>query len=1133
MAKPAVDPRFLRLIWRYALLLPMCLGGSLLLAQAPPGGMPGGVPGSAPVMPGGPMMPPAGPMLGPQGPMVPGPMIPGPMIPGKPAEEMVMDVRIEGNRGVKIEKILAEVHTRAGRPFDSDTIGQDVVRLNKMRMFVSVKVLTQYVPGGRLVIFRLVERPILLEVKIIGNEEYKSHTLKKELGLKVGDAADPFEVEEGRRRLEDFYHKKGYSKVRIDILEGNRPGQLRAIYIVNEGPRQRVWWVNVVGETVVGGQRIKTVLHTAPPILYLFKGEVDYKEIDEDVKRLTAYYRDLGYFQARVGRELEFNADQSWVTVTFVVDEGPRSIIRNIGIVGNTKFPTEELTAKLKLAKGQPFVKAKLNQDVARLQAKYGGIGYVFADVNGKVDFLDHPGEIDLVYSVSEGARYRVGRVNIEIKGENPHTRITTILERLSLQPGDIVDTREIKDSERRMKASGLFLSDPSKGDPPKIVMTPPNSESKGGDPDGNPDDTPQVADKPQRPGGYRGQSPDGPTNGPQPGDRVIDVTYQYDSIEDVRRVEREQGIQLLPSRPVQPAGYAAPLPPPAAGDGAPLPPPAAELNWQPPPGGIPKPAEPPMLFRGQYTGDAYSAQQAPAYRPAAAYPVDSAYQQPAPAYQQSPQSGWGTMGSQGATAAAYASPAPAGAGVAGGAQAPVALYAQQVPASGAPAPAYGNPPAYSGAPAGTGVASGTPAPANGNQPAYGNQPLDGTSPPYANQVTAAPCPPPGGFAVGPQLPIFGTGSNFMEPSPTGDPLRDLELRIRSEETQTGRIMLGVGINSDAGLVGNIVLDEQNFDWTRVPTTWEDIRNGTAFRGAGERFRIELVPGTEVQRYSVSYQEPYLFDLDSKAVSLGLSGFYYERIFTQWTEEREGGRISLGYQLTHDLTASVAFRGANVNISNPIVPTPVDLTEVLGNNALYGFQVSLAHDTRDNTFLATEGHLFEISFEEVVGSFEYPHAEVSMEQFFKLYERADGSGRHVLSLTAKAGYTGDDTPIYERYYAGGYSSIRGFEFRGISPVDPATGVQIGGDFQLITSVQYMFPITADDMLRGVFFVDAGTVEPRIDDWNQKIRVAPGFGLRIAIPMMGPAPIALDFAFPVLKDPSDLTQVFSFFVGFNH
>jgi outer membrane protein insertion porin family len=345
--------------------------------------------------------------------------------------------------------------------------------------------------------------------------------------------------------------------------------------------------------------------------------------------------------------------------------------------------------------------------------------------------------------------------------------------------------------------------------------------------------------------------------------------------------------------------------------------------------------------------------------------------------------------------------------------------------------------------------------------------------------------------------------------------------------------MFGVGVNSDAGLVGSIILDEQNFDWTRWPTGWEDIRNGTAWRGGGERLRLEAVPGTQVQRYMVTFQEPYFTFLDDKAVQLGLNGYYYDRIYPEWQERRIGGRVSLGYQFTHDLTGTVGFHGENVRITNPEYITVPDLNLVLGNNPLYGFQFGLCHDTRDNAFLATEGHQISASFEEVVGKFDFPRVLLSANQFFKLSERPDMSGRQVLSLSATVGWTGDNTPIFERFYGGGFSSIRGFEFRGVSPRDPATGMVTGGNFELLTSIQYLFPITNDDMLRGVVFVDAGTIESSIKNWDKDFRVAPGFGLRIVVPMMGPAPIALDFAFPIATAPGDQKQVFSFFVGFNH
>ena len=88
---------------------------------------------------------------------------------------------------------------------------------------------------------------------------------------------------------------------------------------------------------------------------------------------------------------------------------------------------------------------------------------------------------------------------------------------------------------------------------------------------------------------------------------------------------------------------------------------------------------------------------------------------------------------------------------------------------------------------------------------------------------------------------------------------------------------------------------------------------------------------------------------------------------------------------------------------------------------------------------------------------------------------------------------------------------------------------VGGPFQWLNTIEYLFPITADDTLRGVVFTDFGTVESNVS--IKQMRVAPGVGLRITLPAMGPAQIALDFAVPVAYAPYDNQQLFSFFVGF--
>jgi len=407
-------------------------------------------------------------------------------------------------------------------------------------------------------------------------------------------------------------------------------------------------------------------------------------------------------------------------------------------------------------------------------------------------------------------------------------------------------------------------------------------------------------------------------------------------------------------------------------------------------------------------------------------------------------------------------------------------------------------------------------------QPVYvAQQPVGGGAPLQPGQI---PPPLPGQQPFVPGQPVVPP--NFGQPVqvfPGNEPYVILD--VDAEETQTGRLMIGAGVNSNAGLIGNIVIDEQNFDLFRLPRSWDDVRNGTAFRGAGQRFRLEAAPGTQLQRYTATFQEPYLFDT---RIGLSTSASYFTRYFFDWAEARVGGRVGLGYQFAFapDLSVNAGFRGESVDVFNPRVFAPA-IQNMLGTNSVYGFSGGIIHDTRDSPFLPTQGHLATFEFEQVIGSFQYPRGILEGRQYFLLNERPDGSGRHVLSVGSVLGMSGPDTPAYDNFFAGGYNTIRGFSFRGASPRQ--NGAIIGGPFQWLNTIEYLFPITADDTLRGVVFTDFGTVESNVSVSN--MRVAPGFGMRITLPAMGPAPIALDFAFPVVAAPGDTEQIFSFFVGF--
>lgn len=376
----------------------------------------------------------------------------------------------------------------------------------------------------------------------------------------------------------------------------------------------------------------------------------------------------------------------------------------------------------------------------------------------------------------------------------------------------------------------------------------------------------------------------------------------------------------------------------------------------------------------------------------------------------------------------------------------------------------------------------------------------------------------------------------YVDPSvgitaPAGNSYRAREriapIDVYVQEARTGRIILGGSVNSDLGVAGQLIIDERNFNIRRIPRSWDDIRSGRAFRGGGQNFRMELMPGNRVERYTMSWTERNLFGYLPYSLSVG--GFYYTRQFRDWTEQRLGGRVALGYEVTKDLAVSTELRMEDVKIFDPRVAGVQDLDDALGSNDIYTARVRVARDTRDSPFMSTQGSLLELVFDQVFGEYDYSRGRVNYSKYFMLKERPDGTGRHVLASTWRFGFTGSQTPVFENFFAGGYSTLRGFSFRGAGPV--VNDVQVGGEFMALGSLEYVFPLTADDMLRGVMFVDYGTVEENIEFDSENFRIAPGVGLRVTVPALGPAPLAFDFAYPINHADTDDRQVFSFFMGF--
>ncbi len=364
---------------------------------------------------------------------------------------------------------------------------------------------------------------------------------------------------------------------------------------------------------------------------------------------------------------------------------------------------------------------------------------------------------------------------------------------------------------------------------------------------------------------------------------------------------------------------------------------------------------------------------------------------------------------------------------------------------------------------------------------------------------------------------------------------RDLVVEV--DEGRTGHIGFGGGVSSDAGVMGLLELDLENFDISDWPKSWKDLWNGNSFVGGGQKLSIQLEPGTELNQGRIYFFEPRLFDTH---YSFASDLYLWTRTRDSYDEARFGSRYTFGRQITERLLAKLSLRLEEVKISKLDSGAPADVLAVKGKSHIQSLTFALDYDHTDSRMTPSKGYRLGGSFETAVGDWHYVKAQGAGTYYQTLYTRADGR-KHVLALTGRAGAvkpfgSSDEVPTFDRFYAGDRNSLRGFAYRGVGPKQGDTFV--GGEFMALGSVEYLFPVWQSDyrgkpyeMIRGVLFLDVGKVAYKLNDIGaDKMRASAGFGVRLVIPALGKVPIALDVGFPISKEPGDKTQFFSFSLG---
>lgn len=391
------------------------------------------------------------------------------------------------------------------------------------------------------------------------------------------------------------------------------------------------------------------------------------------------------------------------------------------------------------------------------------------------------------------------------------------------------------------------------------------------------------------------------------------------------------------------------------------------------------------------------------------------------------------------------------------------------------------------------------------------------------------PTDPAGASAPGAAAPSADEQTAAKRAALVRTEVRDILVEVK--ERNTGSVNFGVGLGTDSGVFGQFSVNQRNFDIADTPETIDELIAGRAFRGAGQQFSMTIAPGNEVSTISFDLLEPHLFETD---YALRGAPQYRVRLYDDYTESRATVPFTLSRRLGDFWTVGTTVAYNWVELSEFDPDTAIEVYDSRGPNTLFSGGIFVKRTDVDRQMRPSRGSNSEFSATQFIGLEDvnpFTTLRAGYTQFFTLSEDLLGN-RTTLKLSNDTAYIiGEDVPTYERFYLGG-RTFRGFDFRTISPkatgaLDPTLpppNAPIGGYWLFFAGGQVEHPLVKD-AFSVVGFVDSGTVESEVT--LDQYRVSIGAGIRLYIPQFGPAPLAFDFAVPLLKQDTDETQTFSF------
>lgn len=379
-----------------------------------------------------------------------------------------VDIRYRGVKTVDEARLRNLMSTKAGTQYRAERLDNDIKTLYESGLVDDVRFLAESVGATSVkVIAEVLTRPAMAGVGFVGNSVFSDKKLARETELTAGGALSDAEILAARRNIEEYYRGYGYPDVLVThrTQDTGQAGTSDLIFVIDEGAKNEIRRIRFEGNTVFTTPELKKEMKTKEKGWFSFltkSGRFESDQLANDLDAVLDYYRSNGYLRASSPGIRRDPVGDGRVDLVIPIEEGEKYTVAGVSFGKMKVFRPEELYPSMTLQGGDAYSSKKMREDIKTIRSFYGSRGYADAAVTPDIDDAG-PNLVNVKYQISEGSRYRVGRVNIQ---GNTKTKDKVIRREVPLKPGDWFNTVELETTEARLKNLQYFSEVEASGTP-------------------------------------------------------------------------------------------------------------------------------------------------------------------------------------------------------------------------------------------------------------------------------------------------------------------------------------------------------------------------------------------------------------------------------------------------------------------------------------------------------------------------------------------------------------------------------------------------------------------------------------------------------------------------------------------